>query len=170
MDGALARVIVGPTPGGAEQSAGQPRAERHLSVVAQPREATGGVAETVPPEGTDRADLADTQELPLARVMPLPVNRENAADAAQATGDLAGDVTDTDDLLHDDAVSALAGDPDAPSAPDAARTRDPREPDPEELAETEAEEEPTPQEQEAADAHVAAWADSAGPAGDLFRQ
>jgi len=168
MDGALARVIVGPTPGGVEQSGGQPRAERHLSVVAQPREATKGVAETVPPEGTDRADLADTQELPLARVMPLPVNRENADDAAQAEQDPAGDAANG--LLPDEAVSALAGDPDAPSAPDAARTRDPREPDPEELAETEAEEEPTPQEQEAADAHVAAWADSAGPAGDLFRQ
>jgi RNA polymerase primary sigma factor len=42
------------------------------------------------------------------------------------------------------------------------------EPDAEELAE--AEQEQSPHEQEAAEAHVAAWADSAGPAGDLFRQ
>ncbi len=99
--------------------------------------------------------------------MPLPVNRDTAADTADA--DVVVEV-----LPEDDAVSALtAVDPDAAAAdgaqPGAAR-RDPREPDPEELAETEAEEEPSPQEQEAADAHVAAWADSAGPAGDLFRQ
>jgi len=159
MDGALARVIVGPTPG-VEQSATQTRAERFLSVVAQPREATGGATQTAPP---DAADMDDTQELPLARVMPLPLpmNRETAADPS--------DVAEMPDLLPEETMPDLAADPDA-TPPDASRPREPGEPDPEELAETEAEEEPTVQEQEAADAHVAAWADSAGPAGDLFRQ
>jgi RNA polymerase primary sigma factor len=157
MDGALARVIVGPTPGGLEQPVAQPRAERFLSVVAQPREATEtaeGVTETATP---DDAALADTQELPLALVMPLPLNRDTAPDAAPS---------------EEDPVAALApgvADPDLES-PATPRPRETREPDPEELAEAEAEEEPSPQEQEAADAHVAAWADSAGPAGDLFRQ
>ncbi len=163
MDGALARVIVGPTPGGLEKSAAPQRGERFLSVVAPPRDATAEAPQSAPQD----ADLADTQELPLARVMPLPVSRETAADAADPA-DLAG-------LLPEDtAVAALVADPDpdavAAPVPGPTRTRDPREPDPEELAETEAEEEPSPQEQEAADAHVAAWADSAGPAGDLFRQ
>ncbi|HEV2348010.1 MAG TPA: RNA polymerase sigma factor [Actinocrinis sp.] len=166
MDGALARVIVGPTPGGLEPPPATPRGERYLSVVAQPREATGETAATAPPYD---ADLTDTQELPLARVMPLPVNRETAVDAAAAA---AADIVDL--LPEDEAeeVAALAADADAPSesVPGVTRARDAREPDPEELAETEAEEEPSVQEQEAADAHVAAWADSAGPAGDLFRQ
>jgi RNA polymerase primary sigma factor len=166
MDGALARVIVGPTPGGTQQQPAQQRGERFLSVVAQPREATAEAVETAPPESA----LADTQELPLARVMPLPVNRDAATDTVEPavvdSGPDAGSGQDSD-------VAAEA-DPDSPDAalstPDGARARDIREPDPEELAETEAEEEPTAQEQEAADAHVAAWADSAGPAGDLFRQ
>jgi RNA polymerase primary sigma factor len=159
MDGALARVIVGPTPGGLEQPAAQPRAERFLSVVTQPREATEtaeGMTETARP---DDAALADTQELPLAVVMPLPLNRDTAPDAA-------------DSLPAEDPVAALVqgAEPDSDLAPPPAARREAREPDPDELAEAEAEEEPSPQEQEAADAHVAAWADSAGPAGDLFRQ
>jgi RNA polymerase primary sigma factor len=162
MDGALARVIVGPTPGGTQQQTAQQRGERFLSVVAQPREATGEVVETAPPESA----LADTQELPLARVMPLPVNRDAAVETAEpAVNDSGPDspTAEADPDSPDSPDSAL-------SSPDGARTREIREPDPEELAETEAEEEPTAQEQEAADAHVAAWADSAGPAGDLFRQ
>jgi RNA polymerase primary sigma factor len=153
MDGALARVIVGPTPGGHEQPAVPARTERYLSVVTQPREATEGETQAAPP---DDASLADTQELPLAVVMPLPVNREAAEDAA--------------DQLPE-SVLTLAPNTDQDAAqPSAAKPRDTREPDPDDLAETEADEGPSAQEQEAADAHVAAWADSAGPAGDLFRQ
>jgi RNA polymerase primary sigma factor len=173
MDGALARVIVGPTPGGTQQQAAQQRGERFLSVVAQPREATE-VVETAPPESA----LADTQELPLARVMSLPVNRDAAPDTTEPAvidsgpGNEAGRESDVDAEAAADPNSL--DDPETADAtlasPEDARARDAREPDPEELAETEAEEEPSPQEQEAADAHVAAWADSAGPAGDLFRQ
>ena len=171
MDGALARVIVGPTPGGLEQPAAPPRAERFLSVVTQPREATDaaeGVTDTATP---DDAAMDDTQELPLALIMPLPLNRDPApADAADAQPEQ-GQNPDGDP--DQDPVAALVPDaaPDTELAqPSAARARETREPDPDELAEAEAEEEPSPQEQEAADAHVAAWADSAGPAGDLFRQ
>ncbi len=180
MDGALARVIVGPTPGGTQQQAAQQRGERFLSVVAQPREATGEAIETAPPESA----LADTQELPLALVMPLPVNRDTATETASTDGQARMADADADAAegaaspAYDSAsVAVIDSEPDAEadpysglSTPDATRARDNREPDPEELAETEAEEEPTAQEQEAADAHVAAWADSAGPAGDLFRQ
>ncbi len=170
MDGALARVIVGPTPGGTQQQAAQQRGERFLSVVAQPREATGEVVETAPPESA----LADTQELPLARVMPLPVNRDAAPETAEATVAETGSDTPSDAAAEADIDPDAADSPDGPdaalSSPDGSRAREIREPDPDELAETEAEEEPTAQEQEAADAHVAAWADSAGPSGDLFRQ
>jgi len=164
MDGALARVIVGPTPGGLEQSATQTQSrERFLSVVAQPREATEEVTETAPPD--DDADLDATQELPLALVMPLPVSR-GAETEPDPSGPAASDPDPDPD--PDPSPDPAADSAQPPSA--GARVREAGEPDPEELAETEAEEEPSPQEQEAADAHVAAWADSAGPAGDLFRQ
>jgi RNA polymerase primary sigma factor len=136
MDGALARVIVEPTPGAVEQ-AGPPRPERFLSVVATPRDAEEDGPEALPDDAPR-----------LARVMSLPLTRDAVEDGA--------DVQQAQQQVAD--------------PPSATRGRDPREPDPEELAETEAEQEPSPQEQEAADAHVAAWADSAGPAGDLFRQ
>jgi RNA polymerase primary sigma factor len=157
MDGALARVIVGPMPEGLEQSATQPRAERILSVVAQPREMTDE-ATAAPAQG---ADIADTQELPLARIMALPIGRD-AVDAA-----VDADVHRDADAPSGDSEALAGADFDSDAA-GGTRVRDPREPGAQELAE--AEEEPSAQEQEAADAHVAAWADSAGPAGDLFRQ
>jgi RNA polymerase primary sigma factor len=150
MDGALARVIVEPTPGAVEQSA-PPRPERFLSVVAAPRD-----AEEDGPDALPEADDAPR----LARVMSLPLTR----DPEDRAGAEAQQVQHAQQLPQIEQVPEVA-DPQSPT-----RGRDPREPDPEELAETEAEQEPTPQEQEAADAHVAAWADSAGPAGDLFRQ
>jgi RNA polymerase primary sigma factor len=142
MDGALARVIAEPTPGGVEQ-ASPPRPERFLSVVAAPRDTE-----------EDDPDVMPDDAPRLARVMPLPLARDaEDAEAVEAVEAANGG-------------QQLAEPP--PSSP--ARGREPREPDPEELAEAEAEQEPSPQEQEAAEAHVAAWADSAGPAGDLFRQ
>src|SRR5882724_6912495 len=112
MDGALARVIVGPTPGGLEQPVAQPRAERFLSVVTQPRETTEtaeGVTETATP---DDAAMADTQELPLALVMPLPLNRDTAPDAA-------------DPPVEGDPAATLDPDLASPATPRPRETREP---------------------------------------------
>jgi RNA polymerase primary sigma factor len=57
-----------------------------------------------------------------------------------------------------------------PLARTEAQTRNLREPDPAEMEQEEQEAQPTEKEEAAAEAHVTAWADSAGPAGDLFRQ
>ncbi|MGH3417152.1 MAG: hypothetical protein ACRDSS_11840, partial [Actinocrinis sp.] len=132
MDRALARVIVGPTPGG--KPAAQSRADRILSVVAPPRETATGTAEAAPPEA---ADLADTQELPLALVMPLPVNRETAADAgttATATNGAANGVAapDADADADEEAADAEGSTPTSGAASSTARGA--REPGSEELA------------------------------------
>jgi len=91
--------------------------------------------------------------------------------------------------MHDEAAPAAAAGPAAdgddlglgrgellaevvqlPLARAEAQTRNLREPDPAEMEQEEQEAQPTEKEEAAAEAHVTAWADSAGPAGDLFRQ
>ena len=57
-----------------------------------------------------------------------------------------------------------------PLARPEAQSRSLREPDPAEMEQEEQESQPSEKEEAAAEAHVTAWADSAGPAGDLFRQ
>jgi RNA polymerase primary sigma factor len=166
MDGALARVITGPSPSRAQPAGNPPRqnarADRILSVVGETRGAAPVVAE---PDGLEPV----TPQLePLALVVPLPVEPwEQEAGLAEGAA-LAGPGL----ALVGGNGSVVAG-PQPSAAPQAEEA--------EAEAETEAEaEEPdgsiegepeqTAQEREAAEAHVTAWADSAGPAGDLFRQ
>jgi RNA polymerase primary sigma factor len=173
-DGALARVFVESSAGVDAGADPQPRPERYLTVVGEPRETAdtrpsrtpseaGADMARSPGQGTAAADPA------LAVVVPLPFSRaigpEDDAEFVLTS------LTTVERQAAEPAPDAAAppdGEAEAP-APQAGRPRD-AEPEPQDLAEAEAEAEPTDQETQAADAHVAAWADSAGPAGDLFRQ
>jgi RNA polymerase primary sigma factor len=103
------------------------------------------------------ARLADRSEPPglteqLATILSLPLGRDTASTVEAG--------------LVQEPPMALTGHQDP--AEEAAETQAETEPDPSDpdLADHEL----TGQESQAADAHVAAWVDSAGPAGDLFRQ
>ncbi|HEY3870984.1 MAG TPA: sigma-70 factor domain-containing protein, partial [Actinocrinis sp.] len=127
-----------------------------------------------PVHGTAAGDSA------LAVVVPLPFARaigpEDDADfvlsslgtveraAAGPAPDAAAEAPPGAEQTEQTAAPA-----EAPAEQQPGRPRE-SEPEAQDLAEAEAEAEPTEQESQAADAHVAAWADSAGPAGDLFRQ
>ena len=111
------------------------------------------------------AGLSDLSEMPdlteqLATILSLPLGRDTASPVVAG----AGGVGVIDAGLEQEPATALAGAQDpATEAAQAPEEPDPSDPD---LADQEL----TGQESQAADAHVAAWVDSAGPAGDLFRQ
>nr|WP_307846807.1 RNA polymerase sigma factor [Actinospica durhamensis] len=108
-----------------------------------------------------------------------PPDRESPMhDEAQPTASAASAATVTDldaeapaqDLDLGRGGELLAEVVQLPLARTEAQTRNLREPDPAEMEQEEQESQPTEKEEAAAEAHVTAWADSAGPAGDLFRQ
>ena len=179
-DGALARAFVESAAGVDTGVDPQPRPERYLTVVGDPREAAdtqpsrtaqgqqeaGADMARSPGQGTAAADSA------LAVVVPLPFARAIAPeDEAEFMLSSLNTVERPADGPAPEAAAAAPPDESAetPAAQPPGRPGEP-EPEPQELAEAEAEAEPSDQENQAADAHVAAWADSAGPAGDLFRQ
>jgi len=153
MDGALARVLTDPDtaapPPGPARPPAKARPGRILRLVEPPSD---------PPEQTQPESLmAEKQESATAE--------EQRAATPVATA-----------LAEDGTVTQLAGGElladvvQLPLARTEASARNPREPDPVEMEQEEQEAQPTEKEEAAAEAHVTAWADSAGPAGDLFRQ
>jgi RNA polymerase primary sigma factor len=136
----------------------------------------------------ERAQAGDTPS-------PRPPSPRAVADEALAGEALAGEGLPAESLAGEGLpVESLAGEgllaeavPEDPEAADLdggllaevvqlplaraeAQSRNLREPDPAEMEQEEQEAQPTEKEEAAAEAHVTAWADSAGPAGDLFRQ
>ena len=159
MDGALARVLtdpdtaVAPAPAG---TAARARSGRILRLVEPPADApelsrpesrTDDQNEPAPGAAAGRTASAT------AAAVAEPEVEQPAAEAEEAAGG---------ELLAE--VVQL------PLARTEAQTRNLREPDPAEMEQEEQEAQPTEKEEAAAEAHVTAWADSAGPAGDLFRQ
>jgi RNA polymerase primary sigma factor len=158
MDGALARVLTDPDTAVAPAPAGTParaRSGRILRLVEPPADA---------PEPSRPESRTDDQNEPAqgaaagrtasaTATAVVEPEGETAAEAEEATGG---------ELLAE--VVQL------PLARTEAQTRNLREPDPADMEQEEQEAQPTEKEEAAAEAHVTAWADSAGPAGDLFRQ
>ncbi|HEV2639127.1 MAG TPA: RNA polymerase sigma factor [Actinocrinis sp.] len=161
MDGALARAdsvtdTVSEAGKASPPSRGRGRGSANGRILAlvkdSPAVESGSAA--APPDGaadelTDLRDLPDLTEQ-LATILSLPLGRDTASPV--------------DAGLAQEPPTALTGHQDpAEEAAEAETEPDPSDPD---LADQEL----TGQESQAADAHVAAWVDSAGPAGDLFRQ
>ena len=151
MDGALARVLtdpdtaVAPAPGGTSPRV---RSGRILRLVEPPADE---------PEQTQPESLMDDQ---------------NEQDPKAAAG---GTVTAVAVAVQDPATDREPGELLAevvqlPLARTEAQSRNLNEPDTADIEQEEQEARPTEKEEAAAEAHVTAWADSAGPAGDLFRQ
>jgi RNA polymerase primary sigma factor len=175
MDGALARVITGPSPSRAQPAGNPPRqaarADRILSVVGEARDTAPQSVPDLDPDPDGDGPMTGEAE-PLALVVPLPVepwetDTAGLDDEAGAAAEAAAGSHLGPDLV---VVGALELEPELESAVDGADAVvvAEAEPDPEDSAD--ADQEPSAQEREAAEAHVTAWADSAGPAGDLFRQ
>jgi RNA polymerase primary sigma factor len=138
---------------------------RILALVKDSPAAAAGSA-AAPPDGlaAGSAGLSELSELPdlteqLATILSLPLGRDTASPVVAGSGG----VGVVDAGLSQEPPSALTGHQDPAEAVAAQDEPDPSDPD---LADQEL----TGQESQAADAHVAAWVDSAGPAGDLFRQ
>jgi RNA polymerase primary sigma factor len=152
MDGALARVLtdpdttVAPAPGGTPARA---RSGRILRLVEPPAD---------PPEPKPESLMDDQNE------------QEPSGGAGRTASATA--VAEPEEELAEELGGGelLAEVVQLPLARTEAQSRTLREPEPAEMEQEEQEAQPTEKEEAAAEAHVTAWADSAGPAGDLFRQ
>jgi RNA polymerase primary sigma factor len=158
MDGALARVLtdpdtaVAPTPGGTPARA---RTGRILRLVEPPADA---------PELSRPESRTDDQNEPA----PGAAAGRTASAAATAVAEPEGEpVAEAEEAVGGELLAEVVQ---LPLARTEAQTRNLREPDPADMEQEEQEAQPTEKEEAAAEAHVTAWADSAGPAGDLFRQ
>src|SRR5579859_3567409 len=140
MDGALARVLTDPDTTLAPSPGNAPGGAR-----------SGRILRLVeppadPPEQTQpESQMAQAVEAQSAQAAP-----EADTDVAELDGGLLAEVVQL------------------PLARTEAQSRTLREPEPAEMEQEEQEAQPTEKEEAAAEAHVTAWADSAGPAGDLF--
>jgi RNA polymerase primary sigma factor len=141
MDGALARVLTDPDTTAAPAGVGGPRTGRILRLVEPPAD---------PPEQTRPENLMAQAQLAQTGEEPTAQDAQDAEPGEAESGTLAEVVQ-------------------LPLAR-TEQSRNLREPDPAEMEQEEQEAQPTEKEEAAAEAHVTAWADSAGPAGDLFRQ
>jgi RNA polymerase primary sigma factor len=170
MDGALARVLTDPDTTSTPGSAPPRRAERRLRLVDPPIEQPG----LTPPDR--ESPMHDEAQPPAAGPAPVAALADLAPEAPEAVAPetLAGLAPEHEPELGDDLGlghgGLLAEVVQLPLARTEAQARNLREPDPAEMEQEEQEAQPTEKEEAAADAHVTAWADSAGPAGDLFRQ
>ncbi|WP_307844509.1 RNA polymerase sigma factor [Actinospica acidithermotolerans] len=135
-----------------------------------------------PPEQTRPESLmaqarpAQTDEEPMAAA---DAGAQGAHDAQAGegieVGEVGGEGVETSEVGEVGEIGEIEGGTLAevvqlPLARTEAQSRNLREPDPAEMEQEEQEAQPTEKEEAAAEAHVTAWADSAGPAGDLFRQ
>jgi len=151
MDGALARVLTDPDTAAAPSPGDTPpraRSGRILRLVEPPAD---------PPEPTQPESLMDDLNEPDPK----------AAAGGTVTAVAVAVEAPAPDL---EAGELLAEVVQLPLARTEAQTRNLREPEPADIEQEEQESQPTEKEEAAAEAHVTAWADSAGPAGDLFRQ
>jgi RNA polymerase primary sigma factor len=158
MDGALARVLtdpdtaVAPAPGGTPTRA---RSGRILRLVEPPADA---------PEPSRPESRTDEQHEPAPGAA---AGRTASATATAVVEPEAETAAETEEATGGELLAEVVQ---LPLARTEAQTRNLREPDPAEMEQEEQEAQPTEKEEAAAEAHVTAWADSAGPAGDLFRQ
>ena len=155
MDGALARVLTDPDTAVASAPGGTPargRSGRILRLVEPPADPPEPMPES-PMDDQNQPDLNAAGRTASATATAVAEPEQEPAPGAEAAGG---------ELLAE--VVQL------PLARTEAQSRSLREPDAAEMEQEEQESQPTEKEEAAAEAHVTAWADSAGPAGDLFRQ
>ena len=162
MDGALARADSGAdTMSEAGKAAAPPSRARSRGPAGGRILALVKDSPTPQPGACDElaADLPDATDLTeqLATILALPLGRDTADPAGPVDGAA-------------QAPTALTGHQDPDQAEDTVVEAADPEAEPDLTDPDLAEQELTGQESQAADAHVAAWVDSAGPAGDLFRQ
>jgi RNA polymerase primary sigma factor len=161
MDGALARVLtdpdtpVAPAPGGTPARA---RSGRILRLVEPPADA---------PEPMQPESRMDDQNEPDPGAAAGRTASATATAVAEPAGGPAAQAEEAEEAADGELLAEVVQ---LPLARTEAQTRNLREPDPAEMEQEEQEAQPTEKEEAAAEAHVTAWADSAGPAGDLFRQ